>query len=81
MTSSAHLLDTFLKSGESCDLESKIKWLLSRLCTGKTFCYIVACTKTQYRQEILVFELMKTASLKNDIWRYQVDDIKFQPLD
>ena len=33
----------------------------------------------QYKQEILVFALMKTVSLKHHIWRYQVHDLKFQP--
>ena len=37
--------------------------------------------ETQYRQEILVFELMKTVSLKHHIWRYHVHDVKFQSLE
>ena len=36
--------------------------------------------KKQYKQEILVFKLMETVSLKHHIWRYQIDHAKFQPL-
>ena len=32
--------------------------------------------ETQYKQEILVFQLMKAVSLKHHIWRYQVHDHK-----
>ena len=35
----------------------------------------------QYKQKILVFELMKTVSLKQHICRYQVHDVKFQSLE
>ena len=34
----------------------------------------------QYRQEKLVFELIKTVSIKDNIWHYQVHDVKFESL-
>ena len=36
--------------------------------------------EAQYRQELFLFELMKTVSLKHHKWHYQVHDVKFQSL-
>ena len=37
--------------------------------------------ETQYRQELLIFELMEPVSLQHHILPYQVSDVKFQSLE